>query len=302
MTNGKDNFAAKSNSVSGWVHFAIAAGILLGTAIGWPYALALLKFVTQKEAVAWPAHVMVNPDTFRWESFPEIFDGRFELVPDGEFGSEPDGIPDGEILITEDVMESLGIGTSYDRTRVDARKSNWFITRLYRDNTKPYGHPMRYWRIDIYYYTGGLDTVPHIPERCFQAAGAVSLGSETIKLHTPKAKGLWGEPVEWMRARFELPTRDGMSVRQVSEYYVFSLNGKPEPQWTNVRAGLTDPRVRYCYFSKIQFGPHGVNVTDVAKFDKAAEEFISYLMPAITAAFPTPEDVKAAGAAAQKDD
>lgn len=302
MTDAKDISAAKSNPIAGWVHFAIAAGILLVTAIAWQYAIAALKFVTQKEAVQWPQHVMVNPDTFRWENFPEVIGGRFELAADGELSSEPDGVPDGEILITEDVMESLGIGTKYDKKRVDDRKSNWFITRIYRDNSRAQGHPMRYWRIDIYYYTGGLDTVPHVPERCFQAAGAVSLGSKEVKFHAPNAKGLWGEEIEWMRARFELPTRGGLGLRQISEYYIFSLNGRPESKWTKVRAGLTDPRVKYCYFAKIQFGPYGPDVHDVAKFDKAAEEFISYLLPTITAAFPTPEDVKAAGAAAQKDD
>jgi len=294
MTGLKDR-TGFGESAGGWVHFAVAAGILAVTAFGFEYTIAALELVTQKKAVPWPEkpfRVIVNPDTFRWENLPERVGNRYFLVEDGELNGEKDGVPDGEIVIKDDVLESLRIGSSLDEKRVGSRCSNWLSLRVYRDNTKPRGHPLRYWRLDVYYYTGGLDTVPHVPEACLQAAGATPLPSGTISFNVPAAQSPWGDgPLSFRRARFEVPDVRTSGTRQVVEYYIFSVNGEPEDSRNRVRLKLMDPFEPYSYFAKIQFGCLGQPSSD-KELDAAAEDFMNYMLPVIVRAFPTAEFIE----------
>lgn len=49
------------------------------------------------------------------------------------------------------------------------------LTRVYRD---PAGDELT---VHLAYYTGGIDDVPHVPERCFNAAGLTTLGSTMVE-------------------------------------------------------------------------------------------------------------------------
>jgi len=293
--------SAPRATVKGWLHFGVAAAVLAVTAIGFEYAIATLKWVTQKEPVPWPKDVVVSPDHFRWENLPAQVGSRYEVAADGElYRNKPaDGVPDGENIIREELMETLKIGTPLDKARVGERRSNWYTSRVYRDNRLPDGHPLKYWQLDVYYYTGGLDTVPHVPERCMQAAGATPLGTEEVVFSVPAARSPWDGDVRFQRARFSVPDPDGFGSRDVSEYYVFSLNGKPETSWERVRLELTYPWLRYTYFAKIQFGPVGGGI-DVESTDAAAEDFMNYFLPVIAQALPRPEDVAALEAAQEQ--
>lgn len=302
MSQDGKSFFASSGGMGGWTHFAIAAAVLATTAIGFEYAINALQWVTQKEAVPWPETVIVSPDEFRWENLPVQMGSRYEMAGDGELTGEMDGKPDGEIMIPEELMETLKIGGTLDKARVGERRSNWYISRVYRDNRLPNGHPMKYWQLDVFYYTGGLDTVPHVPERCMQAAGASPLGTENVTFRIPAARSPWNGAVEFQRSRFSVPNQNGLGSREVAEYYVFSLNGRPETSWEAVRLELTYPWLRYTYFAKVQFGPRipaGASASDVAATDKAAEDFMNYFLPAISQALPRPEDLKAHEGAAK---
>jgi len=116
-------------------HFLIAVVVLGGSWLGWRIAVEALKVVTDKEAVPWPAGVRVDQDDFRMLSLPMVL-GPFRLAEDGELYKNKDGtpkldgIPDGETVIVETVMELLKIGTSRDAKRVSRRTSNWYLTLL----------------------------------------------------------------------------------------------------------------------------------------------------------------------------
>jgi hypothetical protein len=75
------------------------------------------------------------------------------------------------------------------------------------------------------------------------------------------------------------------------QYYVFSLNGRPEESRNQVRLQLTDPRVRYAYFAKIQFGLR-MSVNDVAMADERAKEFLGVALPEALRMLPMPQDVE----------
>jgi len=137
------------------------------------------------------------------------------------------------------------------------------------------------------YYTGGLDMVPHVPERCLIAAGMTLLGGDDVRLHVPRAPEPWNVPITFRRIRYEVPRLS----RRGAQYYVFSLNGYPEAKWTAVRSKLSRPWGKYAYFAKIQFEPVG-QVTDMNKADDVANEFMGYVLPEALKTLPTPQDLE----------
>lgn len=287
-------------------HFIIAAVILAVTAGGWGLAVSSLKLFTEKYAVPWPAGVEVGEE-FVMTSMPDRM-GPFEFVSaDGELDFDTktgefhtDGLPDGEVELREDVMELLGIGTSTDETNLPLRKSNWLSVRTYRDNRRPPGDPLRYWNLEVYYYTGGVDLVPHVPEICAVAGGAIHVGTTDMPIHVDGPEGPWSGQVRFQRALFE---RSGMSgaSQQFVQYYIFSVNGVPKGDRNEVRVSLGSLFVKHAYFAKIQFAPRpavqkvgdrliGVAPTP-AQADGAAADFVKHFMPHIVKTLPTAQDV-----------
>lgn len=292
----KDKTRAPRTSRSGWVHFGIAVFLLAGSAAGFQYTVETLKWVTQKESVPWPQWVVVDPEILRWENLPEQLGDRFFLAEDGEFGGEPDGLADGELLLEPDVLDSLGIASSWDKARAKDRRSNWHVVRIYRDAKRPPGDPLRYWRLGVYYYTGSLDLVPHVPERCLVAGGATLEDSKEIKFSILHAKKPWNDPVPFRRTRYKVADALKLHSSQYVQYYTFSLNGEPESSWEKVRLHLAKPWVKYCYFSKLQFAPL-FPVDDLEEADQAAKELMNYFLPVILRALPMPSDIEALKAA-----
>jgi len=295
MTTRQDKPAC-SGRIAGWVHFGVAVAMLAGSTIAFEYKSRVEKWARQKESVPWPDNVSIDPGTFRLDGFPDTVGDRYVLVPDGELIRQKDGLPDGEVVLQDDVMETLGIGTGWDTKRLDTRTSNWYMVRFYRDTTRPNGHPLQYWKVEAYYYTGALDTVPHIAEQCVVASGATWVGSENLSIKIPAAPSPWDQSIEIRRAEFEMPDKVSGSALGFVQYYIFSLNGRPESSWINVRRTLANPLVRYCYFTKMQFSPwfrSGLSpeVFKAEKVDQAAEELINYFLPAILRVIPMPSDI-----------
>ena len=291
MTKSADNSNHDPRPVKGWVHFGIAVGILSVATVGWSTAIRMLQLVTHKEPVPWPAGVVVNPETMRLMSLPDNIAGRFVMAEDGELTGKKDGQPDGEIILKDDEKEILGIGTSWDRQRLSARQSNWHVVRIYRDNNRPVGDQFRYWRLEVCYYTGRLDTVPHVPERCLTAGGWAVQPTRNVSIQAPSTSQPWNGPLTFKCVPHELTDRYDRVYRRVT-YYIFSLNGTPEGSWEKVRFGLSYPKGKYCYFAKIQFGPEG-QIADIDSVQPAAEEFMSYFLPPILKSLPMPSDMKA---------
>ena len=278
-------------------HFLLAAAILVLAGAGWNAMVAAIGIVTLKEPVPWPAGVEVD-EGFRTTSLPEAF-GPYQFVSqDGELDvdrkGDPvrDGKPDGLAVITKDTMELLGIGTYADEQNLPGRKSNWYSIRTYRDSRLPPSHPLRYWQLDVYYYTGGVDLVPHVPETCAVAGGADYIG--TTDLDVPAAPGT---PAPW--ADRSVPFRRALFQQNRTpfvQYYVFSLNGRPENDRKWVRWSLASPFVRHAYFAKIQFAPKPAPpryvMASPAESDAAARDFATHFLPYVLKALPMPDDVQ----------
>jgi len=160
-----------------------------------------------------------------------------------------------------------------------------YLTRTYRLKAPETGEPT-YLRLHAAYYTGMIDTVPHVPERCLAGAGWVQtedwgvvdvpLEGENWTELTDLPEGMEG-PVYQARlsnrysdlpgTRVPLPagiTPEGGLRMQVSEFagpggrkwfagYFFIANGGTVPRAEQVRLlsfKLTDD---YAYYLKVQF-------------------------------------------------
>lgn len=272
----------------------IVAVVVLGISWGgFKLMTNWLQMVTYKQPVLWPAGVTVNSEDFRMTSLP-LEMGPFKRLEDGMLSGEKDGQPDGERILTEDILESLKIGTSLDESRVGDRQSNWYLSRIYVDTSKKSKQPFRYWLLDITYYTGGLEKVPHIPERCLTASGAQLLGSDSVVF---SVDGLGAKYEDWQGGlkfrRTRYVRRDENMFREIkaAQFYLFSLNGNPESNWTTVRRQLSMPFGKYAYFAKIQFAPMDPTEDDQEILDET-EKFVKQFLPYVVRTLPMPEDIK----------
>lgn len=269
-------------------HFSITWMILLASAAGWGTARELMGFVTQKSPVPWPAQVVAVEDGHRMISLPKEF-GNFKIARN----KDGNGVDHGEAeidFITDkygrDTLITLGIATDYDNSggRFENRSSNWYVWRRYEDNRPQH---KQQWHLAVYYYTGGLDLVPHIPDICLEAGGNKVLASDTVPLLVPGAQSFGWKP---QLAFFRTLYQQVEGGRQFVEYYIFSLNGESESSSLNVRLKLPNPFKRYSYFAKIQFGPQN-SVRDLAESDREAAEFMQAALPEILKLLPTRQDV-----------
>ena len=260
----------------GWIHFGVVAGILLVATVSWEGAMKTLGWWARKEPVPWPAHVRVDEKTFQNLTLAKRF-GPYKLAKDGE------------IKQRDDVLETLKIGTTLDTARYKRRESNWYITRVYEDTREPDGSSFRYWTLDVTYYTGGETTVPHVPDICAQAGGAVLTGRKIIHTAVPGAPEPWSKDTAFAALGYENMLQ-GRSF-EFMQFYLFCVNGIPETSRERVRLRLTDLRLRYVYFSKIQFYPHG-NMANVRGEKEKAKEFLRYCLPAILRELPSPAEIE----------
>jgi hypothetical protein len=277
--------------------FIVTVVLLTVTALGWSIAAEMLEGLFQKQPVSWPQGVEIDPDHRNLSLATEFAGGRFHRAADGELSSETDGTPDGEILYEEeDTLNTLGVATSWDRTRYEDRQSNWYVHRFYLDE-RPEG-PFKLWTLSVTYYTGGLDVVPHIPEVCLQAAGSSVQSSESVDFEIPAGTvdedswPAWQGKLAFREVPYySRPRQQGLGQEPHVDYYIFCLNGEPTNSREEVRLKLTNPLTQYAYFAKIQFGPREA-VYDKQAARQAAESFIRAALPAILEQLPKPETVE----------
>ncbi|HEY7117448.1 MAG TPA: hypothetical protein VH475_12745 [Tepidisphaeraceae bacterium] len=102
----------------------------------------------------------------------------------------------------------------------------------------------------VTYYTGKVDTVPHVPDRCYVADGyqpsLYDVKKWTLGDYTPGVPRV--VPIRFID--FEDQTSRGAQNRCVT--YFFHANGAYEDDPLMVRSKLQDLRQRYGYFAKIE--------------------------------------------------
>lgn len=212
------------------------------------------------------------------------------------------------------------------REMIDELGTTDFITWTYLDTTKQPGEPGWLVQLHVAYYTGIVDTVPHIPEHCTIATGAQidARSHPTIKLSHPtltKQQDQWWAqsvslaPLQYrtreQERRFKamfpygskvrLPAVD-LAIRQVSfiaphrspfcEQYFFVANGQFRSNAMEVRSASFNLTDKFAYYCKVQVTPlkiennRPVGLSDRKLAVQLTERFLSYALPEIMLCLP----------------
>jgi hypothetical protein len=167
-----------------------------------------------------------------------------------------------------------------------------YLTRVYVEKTPRPGTPPRVVQLHAAYYTGMIDTVPHVPDRCFVGGGASVVGGPWV-VDVPLDTSGWlpaqdlphslagrvftqrlsydystagrgrrvnlpidlgpGKPLQLRVTEFKMP-KGGRRF----EGYFFVANGGWVSSAERVRGLAFDLSTDYAYYLKIQVGSSGV--------------------------------------------
>ena len=222
----------------------------------------------------------------------------FDLIPVklGRWERIEEGVPLDESSILE-----LGTRSYLNRTyAIDGDASRGFV------------------QLHLAYYTGTIDAVPHIPERCWAVAGLeLTRNSEGVLVAVDRSK--WEplvregvDPGKYMMVpvtdpvtadieRVAMPVGDivmttiefqppkAPELRSVGGYF-FIANGRAVANSYGVRQAAFNLKDRYAYYCKIQLSKSG-KVSDpngslIGPFKADAADFLSELIPQLMRCLP----------------
>ncbi|MHC5008233.1 MAG: exosortase/archaeosortase family protein [Planctomycetota bacterium] len=216
-----------------------------------------------------------------------------------------------DVLLTAELEESLG--TSY------------YVDRVYeRERADGESDVVS---VHIPYYTGLIDAVPHVADRCLIAGGWVSAGL-TVNVDLPIDRTSWrpdpqrvnldtGKPYPVMKFQdrvtdethtvrmpindFRLRTtefRDGANpdVRIYAGYF-FIANGQTTPNPEGVRVFAFNLKTKYAYFAKIQFTMYAPEQMTREEFAEAVADLAAELLPELMLCLPDWSEIESESAA-----
>jgi exosortase len=260
--------------------FVASMSLLLATAIGLTAALGALGIFLKKEQIFAPGNRGV-------EKVPTETDSWIMVGKPNE-------------SLSEEFVEELGTSN--------------YLMRVYEQKKAEPGKPKAMVQLHLAYYTGMVDTVPHVPERCMTAHGLqpVSLAEE---LPVPLEKSTWrtddkaapdaqGHPVYTGRTgrysdapnlRVRLPrglddlhmrfsTFDVSGDQRTVAGYFFMANGGLTPSPEGVRVLAFKLQDDYAYYLKVQTTVNGA--IDSKEAARITGQLLSELMPEIARCAP----------------
>ncbi len=154
----------------------------------------------------------------------------------------------------------------------------------------------------VTYYTGLVDTVAHIPERCMVADGYQPSTHETVSWNLKSAalpeggtagaldQTPAGQNLELRFINFEDQTDARRVTKRVA--YCFFVNGHFESDPVGVRTTLADLRTRHGFYSKIELLSI---IPDHDRCESVMTDFLTVAMPEIQKCYPDWNKVEGRG-------
>lgn len=205
-----------------------------------------------------------------------------------------------DAVLSEEMLEELG--------------THNYLTRVYlqKATDKNKGQPRAAVDLHLTYYTGMIDTVPHVPERCMTGAGFVMAASpRTIPVPLDRARWIVDEdaskiagttiysartgPYSDLPTRIRLPRGIENLEMSFSSFagadggashaaYFFMANGGWTASARDVRVLAFDLKADYAYFLKVQISSS--TVTSAEELARLGGSLLSELMPEIARTAP----------------
>ena len=143
-------------------------------------------------------------------------------------------------------------------------------------------HPTGVINLAVTYYTGLVDTVAHVPDRCYVADGYEPKTWQELNWNIDEER-----PVEVRLISFEDGTGRSASTRSVA--YFFHVNGNFTSSPNAVRLALQNLFERHGYYAKVEVM---TLIKDPAASARVMQDFLSNVMPEVRKSLPDWEAVK----------
>ena len=211
--------------------------------------------------------------------------------------------------------EQVGKDSTYGSAEIESLGTDVVLTRVYqRDGT----NGKETIELHVAYYTGKIDSVPHVPERCWSTAGLQqTINPEHIAL---EVNGTWDtsdsllhastqepypfiervHPVTGKNEKVHMPV--GEMLIRTTEFqvekkptqrivggYFFIANGRMTPSAFGVRSLAFNRTDEYAYYCKVQLNYMGIANEDrevLANFIPLASDFLTELLPELMSRLP----------------
>lgn len=207
----------------------------------------------------------------------------------------------------------VGDDLRFDAAGVEALGTELYLSRAYLSNNQSLP-PIQ---LHVAYYTGQVDAVPHVPDRCMVAGGFVPLTPEPRTLSLDIDKSTWvedetesldGVPYQIVKQEdgtirlpfgdFELRTTE-FSHPQIGNDHVFAgyffiANGKTTAYPERIRLLAFDRSSQFAYYCKIQFTIRGNRDFTTEQFVDIVSSFTSEMLPEIMECLPDWSEVNTA--------
>lgn len=242
------------------------------------------------------------------------------------------GLTFGSMPTRFEIWERAGIDRQMSKEGIEELGTANFLSRLYIEREASAGDsgaegagegddegstPVRGAELHIAYYTGMIDTVPHVPERCLVGAGVQLMGAAQI-VDVPLDRSGWTEntspdaalidgPIYRARSgetfsRVNLPSGIEDLKLRVSEFrdgqgrsfyagYFFITNGGVVASADDIRLMAFRLEDEYAYYAKVQFTSQSVSSAE--ELGELAGSMLDEMLPAIMRRLPDWVDVAA---------
>jgi hypothetical protein len=279
-TRGASAHTARENSFVGALKrvlrqpaFVVAAGLLLVAAIGLNAAVGSLKLHFKKEPV--PLKHELGTIPARLGSWVQVSqDKALDKEVEDALGTE-------KYIFRWYVDESqLHPGIADDFKDKDEKQRDAALSRIIHD------HPGAAVNLSVTYYTGMVDTVAHVPDRCVTASGYEPKSYTTpmwpIGANLPASKKVGGKDnIEVRFINFEDQTGSGNVPRSIA--YFFNTNGKFISSPLGVRQELANLFEKRGYYAKIECM---TTEPDTTKSAGVLKDFLTAALPEIEKCMP----------------
>jgi hypothetical protein len=271
------------------IAFACVAAILAVGAIGLNASAKFLKLRFQKEAVELQQPIASVPEQLGpW--LQVSIDTRMPPEIENELGTL-DYI---ERVYIDTRKVPAGLMQRWEEARSNPNASADELLQLRGEiqQAAVTADPYAAVRLHVAYYTGKVDTVPHIPDRCMLGGGFEMMNRSTASF--PALPG--EEELQVSFAQYQ-QGQGGRQTGTISVAYFFEVNGDYEHDAiTGVRKRLQNLFESHAYFAKIEVGTTTPGDA-IEPAQEAMSDFLLHALPGLDTVLPDWDQVVASAEA-----
>ena len=264
--------------------FLVAAGLLLVCAVGFNATAQALQLHFRKQRLELRVPALDDKSA----GLPATLGGKG--TPGGTWVQVSEDRP-----MSGDLEKALGTTQYLNRIYVNAkatRSTPEELRKMAPDRVKQVmeelsRQPEAVMQLHMAYYSGLVDTVAHVPDRCMVADGYRPTDPAVVDFTVPAAAGGSAQSLQYRFITFEDTTAQARVTRNVG--YLFHVNGEYTPSPLDVRKRLQKLTERFGYYAKVELMTQQTGKADGEAADrsrKAMNDFLAVVLPEVERCLP----------------